>query len=57
MKLGYLKIEKPVKWDGKACTIWLKNRDLDLFSKMDVEKINKQVRLQLDVTYGKDLLE
>jgi len=56
MKLGYSALGHPVKWEGKACTIWLKGSYLKTFKGMEKSEVNEQIRNLLEKTQGKDLL-
>jgi hypothetical protein len=56
MKLGYSALGHPVKWEGKACTIWLKGSYLKMFKGMEKSEVNEQIRNLLEKTQGKDLL-
>jgi len=56
MKLGYSALGHPVKWEGKACTIWLKGSCLRMFNGMEKSKTNEQIRNLLEKTKDEDLL-
>ena len=57
MKLGYMKLEKSVKWKGSMCQIWFKKIAIKDLQKMEAEEVNVVVRKKLDETEEKDLLE
>jgi hypothetical protein len=56
MKLGYVKLERSVKWKGSMCQIWFKKIAIKDFEKMEAEEINIVIRKKLDETDEKDLL-
>jgi hypothetical protein len=57
MKLGYMKLEKSVKWKGSMCQIWFKKIAIKDLQKMEAEEVNVVVRQKLDETDEKDLLQ
>jgi len=57
MKLGYMKMDKAVKWKGSMCQIWFKKIAFKDLLKMDADEINVAVRQKLEETNEKDILE
>ena len=60
MKLGFSVFENPVKWEGQACTIWLKGSRLGelslTFKGKEKSEINRIIRSMLEKTGVNDLL-
>jgi hypothetical protein len=56
MKLGFSVLEHPVKWEGKACTIWVKGSTFREFKEKSRSEINELVRSVLEKPGANDLL-
>jgi len=56
MKLGYSTLGHSVKWEGKACTIWLKGSKLKAFKGLEKSEINDEIRSLLEKTKNEDPL-
>jgi hypothetical protein len=56
MKLGYSTLGHSVKWEGKACTIWLKGSRLKAFNGLEKSEINDEIRNLLEKTKNEDPL-
>ena len=56
MKLGYSTLGHSVKWEGKACTIWLKGSKLKAFKGLEKSEINDEIRNLLEKTKNEDPL-
>jgi hypothetical protein len=56
MKLGYSSLGHPVKWEGKACTVWLKGSNMKAFNGLEKSEINDQIRNLLEKTKNEDPL-
>jgi hypothetical protein len=56
MKLGYSTLGHSVKWEGKACTIWLKGSKLKAFKGLEKSEINDEIRNSLEKTKNEDPL-
>jgi len=56
MKLGYSTLGHSVKWEGKACTIWLKGSRLKAFKGLEKSEINDEIRNLLEKTKNEDPL-
>ena len=56
MKLGYSTLGHSVKWEGKACTIWLKGSRLKAFKGLEKSELNEEIRNLLEKTKNEDPL-
>lgn len=56
MKLGFVMLEKKIKWKGAACKIWVKGSLMGFFQELGERELNEKVRNLLESSEGDDLL-